>query len=90
MKLTEEIKVRLDEQTAEAFRRRAHAAGCNPGELLRDLVCSLEHGKTWGEHVAHVRRIAVTREGPLPARLHVFPVPGDGTADDSQVQRGRA
>jgi hypothetical protein len=89
MKLTEEIKVRLDEQTAEAFRRRAHAAGCNPGELLRDLVCSLEHGKTWGEHVAHVRRTAVTREGPLPARLHVFPAPGDGTGEHAQV-RGAA
>jgi hypothetical protein len=48
MKLTEEIKVRLDEATAEAFRRRAHAAGCTPGELLRDLVVHLEHGVTWG------------------------------------------
>jgi hypothetical protein len=46
MKLTEEIKVRLDDQTAELFRRRAHAAGCTAGELLRDLVCNLEHGKT--------------------------------------------
>jgi hypothetical protein len=90
MKLTEEIKVRLDEQTAEAFRRRAHAAGCNPGELLRDIVVHLEHGVTWGEHIANVRRLAVTREGPIAGRLHVFPSPAGGTAEDSQLQRGRA
>ena len=42
MKLTEEIKVALDEATAEAFRRRALRAGCRPGELLRDLICMAE------------------------------------------------
>lgn len=56
MKLTEEIKVALDEATAEAFRRRALRAGCRPGELLRDLICMAEYGRTWGEHVADVRR----------------------------------
>jgi hypothetical protein len=89
MKLTEEIKVRLDEATAEAFRRRAHAAACTPGELLRDLVVHLEHGVTWGEHIANVRRLAVTREGPIAGRLHLFPQAGGGTGENPQV-RGAA
>lgn len=86
MKLTEEMKVRLDEATAEAFRRRAHRAGCSTGELLRDLVVQLEWGVTWGEHVANHRRAALSREGPTPARLHVFSGPGNSPLENPQVQ----
>lgn len=85
MKLTEEMKVRLDEATAEAFRRRAHQAGCSTGELLRDVVVHLEWGVTWGEHVANHRRAALSREGPVRSRLHVFNGPGNGPVDNPQV-----
>lgn len=63
MKLTESIRVHLDDQTAEAFRQRARRAGCQPGELLRDIICLQEWGRTWGEHVAHHRRATLAREG---------------------------
>lgn len=63
MKLTESIRVHLDEATAEAFRQRARRAGCAPGELLRDIICLQEWGRTWGEHVAHHRRATLAGEG---------------------------
>jgi hypothetical protein len=65
MKLTEEYKVRLDEGTSLRFMRRAAQAGCAPGELIRDLICELEYGVTWGEHVAESRRSAMRREGAI-------------------------
>jgi hypothetical protein len=64
MKLTDSIRVHLDEATAEAFRQRARRAGCAPGELLRDIICLQEWGRTWGEHVAHHRRATLSGEGP--------------------------
>jgi hypothetical protein len=66
MKLTESIRVHLDDATAEAFRQRARRAGCQPGELLRDIICLQEWGRTWGEHVAHHRRATLAKEGPMP------------------------
>lgn len=63
MKLTESLRVHLDEATAEAFRQRARRAGCAPGELLRDIICLQEWGRTWGEHVAHHRRATLSGEG---------------------------
>lgn len=63
MKLTESIRVHLDDATAEAFRQRARRAGCQPGELLRDIICLQEWGRTWGEHVAHHRRATLGMEG---------------------------
>lgn len=87
MKLTEEIKVALDEGTAEAFRRRALRAGCRPGELLRDLICMAEYGRTWGEHVADVRRevLGSPRESAPQSAATVTPV--DRPADFPQVLR---
>ena len=63
MKLTESLKTLLDEDTALRFQRRACQAGCSAAELLRDMVFVLEHGMTFGEHVAESRRRALSREG---------------------------
>lgn len=63
MKLSESVKVNLDEETCLRFQRRAARAGCSTSELLRDMVCVLEHGLTYGEHVAQSRRAALNREG---------------------------
>jgi len=65
MKLTESHKTLLDEVTSLRFMRRAALAGCATSELLRDMVCQLEWGKTWGEHVAESRRLALSREAPI-------------------------
>ena len=65
MKLTESLKVNLDADTATLFHRRATRAGCTTSELLRDMVCFLEHGMTWGELVAQSRRSPLNREVPL-------------------------
>lgn len=56
--LTENFETHLDEDLAAEFRRRCHESGCKPAEVLRDLVCLALKGMTYGEHVAHVRRLA--------------------------------
>lgn len=67
-KLTEEIKTRLPECTAEAFERRAREAGASVSELLRDVLCMLEHGATYGELVAGLRRKSLRAFGPNVAQ----------------------
>jgi hypothetical protein len=75
MKLTESLKTLLDEDTALRFQRRACAAGCTAAELLRDMVFSLEYGRTFGEHVAESRRRALSREGSTAALTRAEDVP---------------
>lgn len=87
MKLTEEIKVALDEATAEAFRRRALRAGCRPGELARDLICLAEYGMTWGEHVAHLRRVVLGAPGQTSGEPAVNSPPDERPSDFPQVLR---
>ena len=94
MKLTESIRVHLDDATAEAFRQRARRAGCQPGELLRDIICLQEWGRTWGEHVAHHRRRTLGREGLVEGDLQrptrdSAPT-SSGTDEIPQVLRPRA
>lgn len=88
MKLTESIRVHLDEATAEAFRQRARRAGCAPGELLRDIICLQEWGRTWGEHVAHHRRATLAGEGLNGGLASDLGEPAgrdsSGTAEDAQ------
>ncbi len=87
MKLTEEIKVALDEDTAEAFRRRALRAGCRPGELLRDLICMAEYNMTWGEHVANVRREVLSSPRQTPGHPQAQAQADDRLTDFPQVLR---
>lgn len=65
MKLIQNVKVYLDDDTIEMFRRRASRAGCSPSELARDLIYLQEHGVTYGEFVAKHRRDLLCNEGPL-------------------------
>ena len=75
MKLTESHKTLLDEATSLRFIRRCAAAGCAPGELIRDLICELEWGHTWGEHVAESRRAAIRRQGAIEGAEKAEDVP---------------
>lgn len=75
MKLTESLKVNLDEETCLMFQRRSARAGCSASELLRDLICELEWGVTWGEHVAQSRRAALNREGSSTGQSQVDSIP---------------
>jgi hypothetical protein len=63
-KLTETVKTHLPEHTADLFRARARLAGADVSELLRDVVCMLEHGATYGECVASLRRRTLAAFGP--------------------------
>ena len=58
-KCTEPLSTKVPEELAVAFRRRARAAGCTPADLLRDLICHLEHGLTFGELETNDRRRAL-------------------------------
>lgn len=58
-KCTEPLSTKVPEELAVAFRKRARAAGCTPADLLRDLICHLEHGLTFGELETNDRRRAL-------------------------------
>ena len=58
-KCTEPLSTKVPEELASAFRRRARAAGCTPADLLRDLICVVEHGVTFGELEVNHRRQAL-------------------------------
>jgi hypothetical protein len=58
-KCTEPLSTKVPEDLAVAFRKRARAAGCTPADLLRDLICHLEHGLTFGELETNDRRRAL-------------------------------
>jgi hypothetical protein len=50
---------KLPLELANLFRLRARAAGCTPADLLRDLICHLEHGLTFHELETNDRRLAL-------------------------------
>lgn len=58
-KCTEALGTKLPLELANLFRRRARAAGCTPSDLLRDLICHLEHGLTFHEMEGNSRREAL-------------------------------
>jgi hypothetical protein len=71
-KCTATLKTHIPELTHAEFLRKAAAAGCTPSELLRDLVCLVTHGDTFGELMAAQRRESLEAPGPqkgLMARL---------------------
>ena len=62
------LTTKVPEELSDLFRKRARAAGCTPGELLRDLICHLEHGLTWGELETNDRRRALgLQANPQPS-----------------------
>ena len=65
MSLSETHKFSLDTHTSDLLRKRANRAGCGVSEFVRDLVCMLEHGCTYGEYVAKHRRELLQMESRL-------------------------
>ena len=73
--LTDVIKTLVDGETADLWRRRANVAGCSSSDLLRDAIYQIIHGKTYGEHVADLRRIALESTDPNSFRSSTAIVP---------------
>ena len=68
-KCTEVAKTTIPFVLKEQLTQKAHLAGCDNAEYLRDLICMDVHGVTWGEHVANHRRSVLGRQGPVAAQL---------------------
>ena len=63
-KCTAVLKTHIPEETDFEFRRLAIQAGCSSSELLRDLVCLVVHGQTFGEIAAAQRKELLKVQGP--------------------------
>ena len=61
-KCTETAKTTVPYDLKEALTSKAHLAGCDNSEYLRDLICMDVHGVTWGEHVANHRRSVLGKQ----------------------------
>lgn len=64
--LIEELKTKVDPDTAEQFRRVCRAHGTNPAEALRNYVCKIVHGRSFDELAREQeqrRRLAMHTEG---------------------------
>ena len=62
-KCTEVLKTTLPFEIKDELTSKAHLAGCDNSEYLRDLVCMDIYGMTWGEHVANHRRSVLGKQG---------------------------
>lgn len=65
--LIDELKTKVDPDTAAAFRKRVHAAGMDTASALRDFVYKLVHEKTYTEicfDAMQVKRDALFGTGP--------------------------
>ncbi len=66
--LIEDLKTKLDPDTAEAFRRACAESGTDVAGALRNYVCHVVHGKTYDQLVhdaAQRRRLLLIPEGPI-------------------------
>lgn len=66
--LTEDLKTKLDCDTAETFRRVCAEAGTDVAGALRNYVCKVVHGKTFDElsfEASQRRRLLLNAEGPI-------------------------
>jgi len=68
-KCTEVAKTTVPFDLKDALTAKAHLAGCDNSEYLRDLICMDVHGVTWGEHVANHRRSVLGKQGFAGAQL---------------------
>lgn len=68
-KCTEVAKTTVPYDLKEALTSKAHMAGCDNSEYLRDLICMDVHGVTWGEHVANHRRSVLGKQGTQLAQV---------------------
>ena len=62
-KCTDEAKTHIPYDMKERLRQKAHEAGCDFSEYLRDLIYMSEEGLTFGEHVANHRRSVLVGKG---------------------------
>lgn len=77
IKCTEDISGKVPFAMKEAYNRIAHEAGANASELVRDHVCCVVHGVTYGEYVANARRQALeaqTKEQALIRARNSSPI----------------
>jgi len=66
--LIDELKTKVDPDTAAAFRKLVHDAGMDTAGALRDWVYMLVHGKTFTEiqmDAVKVKRQALFGTGPI-------------------------
>jgi hypothetical protein len=68
-KCTEVAKTTVPFEAKDALAAKAHLAGCDAAEYLRDLIYMDLHGCTFGEHVANHRRAVIGKQGPALAQL---------------------
>ena len=62
-KCNTEAKTHVPEDMKERLRQKAHEAGCDFSEYLRDVIYMAEFGLTFGEHVANHRRSVLACKG---------------------------
>lgn len=70
--LIDELKTKIDPDTAAQFRRMVNEAGMDSSGALRDWVYMLVHGKTYTEicmDASKVKRDALFGTGPIRATL---------------------
>jgi len=70
--LIDELKTKVDPDTAAKFRKLVHEAGMDNSGALRDWVYRLVHGKTYTEiclDAEKVKRDRLFGTGPIEARL---------------------
>ena len=68
-KCTEVAKTTVPFDLKDALTSKAHLAGCDNSEYLRDLICMDVHGVTWGEFVAKHRRSVLGKQGSTVDQL---------------------
>ena len=68
-KCTDEAKTHIPYDMKERLRHKAHEAGCDFSEYLRDLIYMAEHGLTFGEHVANHRRAVLGGKGQAVGQI---------------------
>lgn len=68
-KLTDVVKTTTPDYAKDDLAAKAHRAGCNPADYLRDLVYMDLYGVTFGEHVANSRRSVMGFQGRAVEQL---------------------
>lgn len=68
-KCTEVAKTTVPFDLKDALTAKAHLAGCDNADYLRDLICMDVHGVTWGELVANHRRSVLGKQGTPVAQV---------------------
>lgn len=68
-KCTEDVSGKVPYDMKAAYDKIAHEAGTTMSELVRDHVCMVVHGMTFGEYVTNDRRALLTRQAKAQPRI---------------------